>query len=198
MKFMRCVVVLPTLALFLLGPAVAQYRPEQVATEIVLKKTRFRADEAIEIDVWVRNKTEAEITRNEFSPVSSAIRPPAFVIARVPQGPAFTLYLAWNGVEWDDWYQPDASYVGSISLPPGKPILLLRGDLHLTVSRVREHCLRTLEEMPMLDQGSKDGCGATVRSADDFLRGGAFDIHVRAYSDSPAIRIEVEGQNSQP
>ncbi len=204
MKLLQCVVLLATIPLFLRGPAVAQYNPEQVSTELALEKERFRANEAIMIDVWVLNKTGRDITRDQFSLISSSIGLPTFVIIRVPDGQEFLLPPGLYGDDWDEWYQPAsgraAFHVGRIILPPEKPILLLRGDLRLTVSRAREYCQSALDEDVLFEgpSNTKTSYQEIVRSADDFLKGGTFDIHVRAYSDSPTLRIQVEEQGSQP
>ncbi len=206
MKSVRYAVLLTTVLLFPSGTAVAQYKPEQVSTELALKKTRFQDNEAIMVDVWVRNRTETDITRYQFSPISSAIGLPIFVITRVPDGQVFSIPPGLFGDDWDEWYQlasgRAAFSIDSISLPPEERILLLRGDLRLTVSRAREYCQRALDRDSL-----REGIGSPtaprsyqeiVRSADDFLEGGTFDIHVRAYSDSSTIRIQVEGRGSQP
>ncbi|MCP3995114.1 MAG: hypothetical protein GY722_08625 [bacterium] len=206
MKLIRYVVLLATILLFPSGPAAAQYKPEQVSTELALKKTRFRASEAIMMDVWVQNKTEADIKRTQFSPFSSAIGLPSFVIVRVPDGEEFSIPPGLFGDDWEEWYQlasgREAFSVDSISLPPKEPILLLRGDLRLTVSRAREYCQHALDRDSLLklpgNANTMKRYREIVRSAEDFLKGGTFDIHVHAYSDSPTIRIHVEGLDSQP
>lgn len=179
---------------------------EPIKTELKLKDTRFRADAPIIVDVWVENQTEQDIERYKFSPISSSVGLPDFVIVRVPDGKEFSIPPGFYGDDWDQWYQPvsgkRAFSVGGFSLPSGKRIHLLHGDLRLTVVRAREHCQRALDEDSTLKRpdnaSTKKHYQEIVRSADDFLSGGTFDIRVRAYSRSQTIRITVDKKDSQP
>jgi len=177
---------------------------EPIKTELKLKNTRFRADAPIMVDVWLENQTEQDIERKQFSPISSSVGVPDFVIVRVPDGKEFSIPPGLFGDDWDQWYQPvsgkRAFSVGGFSLPSGKRIHLLHGDLRLTVVRAREHCQRALDEDSTLKRpdnaSTKKHYQEIVRSADDFLSGGTFDIRVRAYSRSQTIRIAVDKKDS--
>lgn len=173
---------------------------EPIKTELKLKNTRFRADAPIMVDVWVENQTEQDIERKQFSPISSSVGLPDFEIVRVPDGKEFSIPPGLFGDDWDQWYQPvsgkKAFSVGGFSLPSRKRIHLLHGDLRLTVVRARERCQRALDEDSTLKRpdnaSTKKHYQEIVRSADDFLSGGTFDIRVRAYSRSQTIRITVD------
>jgi len=172
---------------------------QAIKTELSIAKIRFRADEPIMVDVYVENQTKENIERNHFSPLSSLIRLPEFVLARVPDGKEFAIPPGLYGDDWDQWYQPasgkEAFFIGRFALPPGKKIHLLHGDLRLTVLRAREHCQRELDEKLLLERPenatTKKSYQEIVRFADDFLKGGIFDFCVRAYSQSQTVQIEI-------
>lgn len=187
----------------------AKPKERPIITELSMAKTRFRVDEPVMVDVYVENQTKENIERSQFSPVSSLIRLPEFVLARVPDGKEFAIPPGLYGDDWDQWYQPasgkEAFFIGRFALPPGKKIHLLHGDLRLTVLRAREYCQRELDEKLPLERPdnatTKKSYQEIVRSADDFLKGGKFDIYVHAYSQSQTVQIEIaanDKKNSQP
>ena len=183
----------------------ADPQPKSIRTELKLKNTRFKADSPIIVDVWVENQTNQDIERNQFSPLSSSVGLPVFVIRRVPDGRDFCIPPGLYGDDWDKWYQPvsgkESFSVGAFSLPAGKRMHLLNGDLRLTVARARDYCKRALDEKSLLERPdnatTKKSYQEIVRGADDFLAGGTFDISVRAYSKSEAIRVTVDKKDSQ-
>jgi hypothetical protein len=185
--------------------AVAQALAEPIKTELKLKNTRFTADAPIIVVVWVENQSEQDIERNQFSPISSSVGLPSFLIVRVPDGKEFSIPPGLYGDDWDQWYQPvsgkRAFSVGGFNLPSRKRIHLLHGDLRLTVVRAREHCQRALDAKFLLERpdnaSTKKSYQEIVRSADDFLSGGTFDICARAYSKSQTIRITVDKKDTQ-
>ena len=84
-------------------------------------------------------------------------------------------------------------------LPASKKIHLLHGDLRETVVQARKHCQRALHEDRVLmdrpdNASTKKSYEEIVKFADNFLRGGSYDICVRAYSVSALVRIEIEPQ----
>jgi len=185
--------------------AEANRQPKPIKTELNLKSTRFKADAPIIVDVWVKNQTKKDIERNQFSPFSSSVGLPDFVIVRVPDGKEFSIHPGLYGDDWDKWYQAasgkESLSAGGFSLPAGKLIHLLNGDLHLTVIRAREYCQRALDEKFLLERpdnaSTKKSYQEIIRFADDFLSGGTFDIRVRAYSESETIRITIDKRNTQ-
>ena len=199
--------LLLVILLFGVGCAMAQHPTVSIKTELKLKDFRFKADAPIIVDVWVENPTEQDVKPNQFSPLSSSVGLPSFIIVRVPDGEIFSIPPGLYGDDWDQWYQPvsgkKAFSVGGFSLPSGKRIHLLHGDLRLTVVRAREYCQRALDEKFLLERpdnaSTKKSYQEIVRLADDFLSGGTFDISIRAYSKSETVRITVdkEKKNSQ-
>ncbi|NQT15032.1 MAG: hypothetical protein HQ582_19910 [Planctomycetes bacterium] len=185
---------------FWAGPASVEQQPEPIRTELQVKGTRFKADAPILVDVWVENQTKQDLVRNQFSPISSSVGLPDFVLVRVPDGKPFSIPPGLFGDDWDRWYQPvsgkGAFAVGKFTLPPGKPVHLLHGDLRRTLVRARDHCRRELDEKLLLEQpdnaGTKKHYQKVVRFAEGFLSGGTFDVWVRAYSKSGKARITVE------
>jgi hypothetical protein len=129
--------------------------------------------------------------------MSSAVGLPSFVFVRVSDGKEFSMPPGLYGDDWDAWYQP-ASGRESFSckafvLPAGRKIHLLHGDLRETVVRARKYCQTGLDKgNPLTPRALYE---EIVKFADDFLRGGSFDIHVRAYSASPVLRIVLESRN---
>lgn len=187
----------------------AKPKEQPIITELSMAKIRFRVDEPIMVDVYVENQTKEDIERPQFSPYSSRISLPEFVLARVPDGKEFAIPPGLYIDDWDKWYQPasgkEASFTGNFALPPGKKIHLLHGDLRLTVLRAREHCQRALDTQPGLERPdnatTKKSYQEIVRFADDFLKGGKFDVYVNTYSKSQAVQIEIESNDkkkSQP
>ncbi|MFC1735224.1 hypothetical protein ACFL1X_03845 [Candidatus Hydrogenedentota bacterium] len=175
---------------------------QPITTELKIEKEHHAANEPIIVDVYVQNMTRQAIRRNQFSPISSSVGLPDFVLRRVPEGKEFAIPpgLFGEGVEdWDKWYQPasgNAAFsVGDFSLPPGKRVHLLNGDLRLTIVNAREHCHRALAEKILLKRPenatTKKSYENIVSFADDFLKGGTFDVFVRAYSDSETFRIQI-------
>jgi ketosteroid isomerase-like protein len=182
-----------------------QQQAEPIKTELEIKNTRFKANEPIIVDVWVKNHTGQDIGRPQFSPISSLIRGPEFVIARVPDGEEFIIPPGLYGDDWDQWYMPasgkEAFSIGKFILPAGETIHLLHGDLRLMILRARKHCQDALDEKTLLENpenaGTKKSYQEIVWFADDFLSGGTFDIHVRAYSTSKPCRITVENSKER-
>ena len=196
-----------SVCLLCLAATGVQAGEETITTELVTSKTLFRAEEPIVLDVFITSDKDTE--RNQLSPFSSCVRLPDFVIRRVPEGKEFAFNPGFFGNDtWDQWYQPasgiEALRVGTISLPAGKRIHLLHGDLRNTVVQSREHCQRALAdekdrfESPEYAR-TKMNYQDIIRFADDFLKGGTFDVFVNAYSysQSNSIRIEVES-GSEP
>jgi hypothetical protein len=194
------------------GRALAQQSTDPIKTELKINDVRFKADVPIIVDVWVKNQTKKDIERDQFSPLSSSVGLPIFVIVRVPDGKEFSIPPGLYGDDWGQWYEPaskiEAFSVSRFRLPPGDSIHMLHGDLHRTIVRAREHCQRALkneysvEEKLLIKQhvdGTKKLYEEIVRFADDFLSGGTFDIYIRAYSKSETIRITVDSnkENSQ-
>jgi hypothetical protein len=181
------------------GCTATQQQAEPIKTELKIKNTRFKANEPIIVDVWTKNQTGRDIERDQFSPISSRIRLPEFVIARVPGGKEFAIPPGLYGDDWDQWYEPAAGRaafsIGEFILPAGERIHLLGGDLRLTILRARKHCQDELDSKTLLERpenaGTKKSYQEIVRFADDFLSGGTFDIYVRAYSKSKPRRMTV-------
>ncbi len=174
-----------------------------ITTELTLAKTYFTNTEPIIVDVYVENSTTQDVHRAQFSPFSSSVGLPSFVFVRVSDGKEFPLNPGLLGDDWDAWYQPasgrEAFQVGDFALPASKKIHLLHGDLRETVVRARQHCQRALDEEHLLmdrpdNVSTKKSYEEIVKFADDFLRGGSYDIRVRAYSASSVVRIHVEFQ----
>jgi hypothetical protein len=117
----------------------------------------------------------------------------------VPDGKEFGIALGLYMDDWDQWYQPasgkEAYSLAKFSLPAGKWIHLLHGDLRLTVARALEHCQGSLDEAPKVippdNAGTVKSYQEIVAFAEDFLKGGAFDVYVRAYSQSQTVRINI-------
>jgi hypothetical protein len=191
-----------------MGCAITPQQAESIKTELKVKNTRFKANAPIIVDVWTENQTKGDIERNQFSPISSLVGLPDFVIERVPDGKEFAIPPGLYGDDWDQWYEPASGKatfsIGKFILPSGERIHLLHGDLRLTILRARRHCQDELDKKTLLERpenaGTKKSYQEIVRFADDFLIGGTFDIYVRAYSKSEPIRITVEKnkENSQP
>jgi hypothetical protein len=175
-----------------------------IRTELRIAKSRFKTGEPILVDVYVENVTKRDLTRPQFSPESSIIPLPAFVFVRVVKGDAkgkeFGIPPGLLGDDWKAWYQPargQAAYsVGDFSLPAGKKVHLLHGDLRLTVARAREHCQRELDQRVLMEgpenASTKKSYQEIVRFADEFLAGGTYDLYVRAYSKSAAVRVRID------
>ncbi len=82
------------------------------------------------------------------------------------------------------------------SLPPLRAAFpLLHGDLCLTVKRARDHCARALTEASLMERpenaGTKKSYQEIVRFAEEFLRGGVYNVYVEAYSKSNVVRISI-------
>lgn len=174
-----------------------------VTTELTLVKTNFTNTEPIFVDVYVENSTTQDVHRPQFSPLSSSVGLPSFVFVRISDGKESALPPGLYGDDWDSWYRPasgrESFQVGDFVLPPNKKIHLLHGDLRETVVRARQHCQRALlEERGLMDKpdnaSTKKSYEEIVRFADEFLRGGSFDVHVRAYSTSRSVRILIGPQ----
>lgn len=177
-----------------------------ISAELHLSKVKFKNGEPIIVDVYLENSSREDIRQNQFSPLSSAIGLPDFLITPLQQGdgigipPGLFVTPDWTPV-WDDWYQPaagrDAYRVGDFVLPAGKRIHLLHGDLRLMIEQAREHCQRALMEdgslMEKPDQAStKKRYGNIVRFAGQFLSGGLYELTVCAYVRSNTLRFEIE------
>lgn len=183
-------------------PRVGGLAPEKepILTRLSLAKTHFRSDEPILVDVFVENQTKGSLERRQFSPLNSIIRGPELVLARVPGGKEFAIPTGLYGDDWGKWYQPasgkGAFAIGKFVLPPGKNIPLLHGDLRLTLLRARDHCKRALGEKTLLERpdnaNTKRSYEEIVRFVDEFLKGGAFDLYVRAYSQTQTVRITID------
>jgi hypothetical protein len=69
------------------------------------------------------------------------------------------------------------------------------------LSRAWDHCSRELDEKVLLERpenaGTKKEYQKIVQFADEFLRGGTYDIHVRAYSTSEKVRVQVKQQGTK-
>ena len=123
--------------------AQAEPTSEPIRTELKFSKSRYNAGEPILVDVYVENLTKRDLTRRQFSPESSIIPLPAFVFVRAAKGNAkgkeFGIPPGLYGDDWQAWYQPargrSAYSIGDFSLPAGKKVHLLHGDLRLTVAR---------------------------------------------------------------
>jgi len=186
------------------GCALAQQPVKIIATELKMAATRFKPNTPVIVDVWVENRTKQDIERGQFSPLSSSVGLPSFVITRVPDGKEFSIPPGLYRDDWNQWYQPvsgkEAFSVGTFRLPAGKPIHLLHGDLRRTIVHAREHCQHELDEKFLLERPDNATTKKTyeniVHLADDFLAGGTFDIYVHAYSQSNTIRIMV-GKNKE-
>ena len=174
-----------------------------ITTELTLVKTRFTNTEPIIVDVYVENSTTQDVHTSQFSPLSSSVGLPSFVFSRVSDGKESHLNPGLLGDDWDAWYQPtsgrDSFQVGVFVLPAHKRIHLLHGDVRETVVRARQHCHRALKEDRQLmdrpdNSSTKKSYEDIVQFADDFLRGGSFDVRVNAYSASPVVRISIESQ----
>jgi hypothetical protein len=171
-----------------------------LAVELIVNKEKFKQDEAIIVDVFVKNLTGEDLLRNEFSPFSSSVGLPTFIITLLEQGREFKippgLYVEKS--DWRGWYQPAAGAAGRLVLPPGKRIHLLHGDLRRLMQDAREHSQGVLieEKRRRLE---RPGESSTMkhskeisRCTRDVLRGGSYEMAVWAYSRSNSVRFEVE------
>jgi hypothetical protein len=184
--------------------AIPQKHLESINTELLSENTQYQVDAPIVVDVWVENQTDQDIEQRQFSPLSSSVGLPDFVIRRVPDGREFSIPPGLYGDDWNQWYQPAsgkaATSVGNFRLPSHKRIHLLHGDLRLTVAHARRHCQSAIDEKFLPERpenaSTKKSYQNIVRDADDFLSGGTFDVYVRAYSKSNTIRIVVNRKDS--
>ncbi len=186
--------------LLCLIPSSTTNADEPIKTLLAIPKTEIERNEPLIVDVFVENQTRQSITRDKFSPLSSSIQGPQFVFVRIPGKEQFSLPPGLYGDDWNSWYQPtsgpQAFSIGRFILPAGQRIHLLHGDLRLTVKRAREYCARELANGSLLEgatnAGTKKEYQEIVRFAEEFLRGGAYDVYVEAYSKSNVIRISIE------
>ena len=196
--------LLVVILLFCVGYAMAQQSTVRIKTELKLNDSRFKADAPIIVDVWVENQSKQDVELWHFHPFRCDMQLPTFKIVRVPNGKVFSIPPGLYGDAWNQWYQPasgnKAFPVGNLSLPSGKRILLLHGDLRLMVVRAREHCLRELNKKSLLErpenESTKKSYQEIVRQANDFLSGGKFDISIRAYSESETVQITVDKEKN--
>lgn len=199
---MKSLVLITVLVLVTLQSMAAEI-VQGITTELTLAKTHFTNTEPIIVDVYVENSTTQDVHMARFSPLSSSVGLPSFVFVRVSDGKEFSLPPGLFGDDWDAWYQPtsgrDSFQVGDFVLPAHKRVHLLHGDLRETVVRAGKHCQKALDEERVLmdrpdNASTKKEYEETVRFADDFLRGGIYDIRVWAYSTSPTVRISIESR----
>jgi hypothetical protein len=199
---MKSLILVTTVALATLQSMAAEIA-QGITTELTLVKTHFTNTEPIIVDVYVENSTTQDVHRAQFSPLSSSVGLPSFVFVRVSDRKESHLNPGLLGDDWGAWYQPtsgrDSFRVGDFVLPAHKRIHLLHGDLRETVVQARQHCQRALKEDRLLmdrpdNASTKKSYEEIVQFADDFLDGGSYDVHVRAYSASPVVRISIESQ----
>jgi hypothetical protein len=196
--------LLIVILLFCVRYAMAQQYAVGIKTELKLNDSRFRAGAPINVDVWIENQTERDMELRHFNPFRSDMRLPTFMIVRVPDGEVFSIPPGLYGDEWVQWYQPDSEYelyvFGNFTLPSGKRIRLLHGDMRLMVVRARDYCQGELDKKSLLErrenESTKKHYQEIVRQADDFLSGGTFDISIQAYSKSETIRITVDNEKN--
>ncbi len=175
-------------------------KDEPIKTVLVIPRTDIKGDEPLMVDVFVENTTQQAISRDQFSPLSSSIQLPMFVSVRIPGRDQFSLPPGLYGDDWNSWYQPSSGQqalsTGRFILPAGQRIHLLHGDLRLAVKRAREHCARALRKDSTMERpenaGTKKEYQEIVRFAEQFLRGGVYDVYVEVYSKSNVVRIRIE------
>lgn len=208
--------ILLAIALRCVEGAVLAQQQEPIKTELQLSVSHYRVGDPIVVDVWLENQTGKDIDRPQYSPFSSSVGLPKFIIRRVPSGWEYSIPpgLYGAGESWGSWYQPDSEKTASIAgnrtlketvavgrfvLPAGTRVHLLRGDLRRTILHAREHCQRALEDDRSFNQpdtaSTKKHYQDIVRFADDFLKGGIFEISVHAYSRSQVVRITIDPGN---
>jgi hypothetical protein len=182
----------------------AQYREDLTKTDLKVNSTHYKADDPIIVDVWVENQTNRDIDKSHFSPFSSSVGTPYFVIIRVPDGNPFSVHPGVYGDDWSQWYKPEegsrgAFSTGRFTLPSSTRVHLLHGDLRLAILRAKEHCQKALDMKDSLerpDNSTNKHYQDIVRFANDFLKGGTFDIQACAYSKSEIVRIDIEKAGS--
>lgn len=181
----------------LFAAATFAQQPTPLTVDLKVSASHFPAGEPIMVDVWIENQTDKEIRRPRFSPISSIVGLPKFVVRREPGGWGFAIPPGLYGeVEsWASWYQPAAQF------PAGGRVHLLRGDLRQTLLNARAHCQRTLQDEKAWTRPDTASTKASyediVRLVDDFLGGRTFDISVDAYVRSQAVRVTVEPEGSR-
>ena len=174
-----------------------------IRAELNLGKEKFKNDEPIIVDVYVDNSSVEDIRQNQFSPFSSSVGLPDFLITSLEHGERLTIPpgLFVDPPDWDDWYQParggEASMIGDFVLPAGKRIHLLQGDLRLMIEHARKYCQRVLAEEKSLmekpDQATtKKEYEKIVRFAEQFLGGGSYQLTVCAYARSNTVSFDIE------
>jgi len=184
--------------LLCLSEAVGQ-ETNSIKTDLTFYKTKFDKLEPIIVDVFTENRTLHDITRRQFSPISSSVGLPDFVFADAQTGKKCSIPPGLFGDNWKRWYKPvsgrDAYQVGEFILPAGKRIHLLHGDIRAMVRNAREYCRHALDEKSLLENPSNAATKTEyleiVRFADQFLGGGSYDISVKAYSQSETVRIQI-------
>lgn len=178
----------------------AQTHPAALTCELRILRTHIGPTDPIEVDVWIVNHTEHELSRPVLSPISSLAGLPEFRIRRVPDGLEYGLPPGLYGAhDWWTWYKAkrnaDPSSASRLLIGPRQRVHLLQGDLKRTILLAREHCRRALADENRREAPDTESTWqeyeSIVRFADDFLRGGTFEIRVHAYTLSPALQITV-------
>jgi hypothetical protein len=208
MKTGCCQVTSVVCSAFLLGaPVCAQSAfpktDPRIKTQLTVTNPRGKPGQPIVIDVHVENLDQADIRKNQFSPISSSVGLPTFRIVTVSGGEEVAIppgLFVENPGDWDRWYQPasgpGASQVGAFVLPARTRVHLLHGDLRLMIEQAGAYCQRELATGTLLEQpearATKQYYQDLVRFARRFSAGGAYDLTVWAYAQSNTVRIQIE------
>lgn len=183
--------------------------------KLTFAKTQFESNDPIVVDVYLTNETNRERSTPWYSLVCSGGCHPCFVFAEITTGAEFSLLpgLYTNDFEaYDRWHKAvtrrGASRIG-LTIPAGKTIHLLHGDLREMVTQARDYCAHALRESPLFlregntlvrrsiqkaNEPTRRHYEEVVKFARRFLRGGEYDIFARAFcAESNEIRIRVAG-----